>query len=152
MKHMGKRAVTVLLAAAMLLAMLAGCGAKSGVNQTVEEFEKACQALDARAMLACMNPTVAEPILAVMDLFGIGDTDDMLETLTGALNLFGDAGDKTEEWLKTVKITPKSYEFNSDKDRCTVLATLSYGGEGERTVTIDLILKEDIWYISDFDF
>ena len=87
-----------------------------------------------------------------MDLLGVEDTSGVLEELVGILGIFEGAGEKTEEFIQSIKIDPQKYEFNSDKDKCTVLAELSYGEEEAKTITIDLVLKDEVWYISDLDF
>lgn len=152
MKNTVKRFAAMLLAAIMMLTLLTGCGAKSAVKETVDNFETACHALDVRAMLECMNPTVSRPLLAAMDILGVADTSGVLEELVGILGILEGAGEKTEEFIQSIQIDPKEYEFNSDKDKCTVLAELSYGEEKAKTITIDLILKDEVWYISDLDF
>ena len=152
MKNTVKRFAAVILAAIMMLTLLTGCGAKGAVKETVSNFESACHALDVRGMLECMNPTVSKPLLAALDLFGVGDTSGVLEDLVEILGIFEGAGEKTEEFIQSIKIAPQKYEFNDNKDKCTVLAELSYGDEKAKAITIDLVLKDEVWYIKDMDF
>lgn len=152
MKQTMRRAAAVILMAAMMLAVLTGCGAKSDVKKTISNFETACQALDVRGMLECMNPTIANPILTAMNLLGVEDTSGALEELVGIIGIFEGAGEKTEEFVQSIKIDPNDFTFNDDKDECTVSAELSYGEDNVKTITIDLLLKDEAWYISDIDF
>ena len=152
MKQTVKRMAAVVLAAVMMLTLLTGCGAKGAVKETISNFETACHALDVRGMLECMNPTISKPLLTALNLLGVEDTSGVLEELVGILGIFEGAGEKTEEFVQSIKIAPQKYEFNDDKDKCTVLAELSYGEEKAKTITIDLVLKDETWYISDLDF
>lgn len=152
MKKTMQRTAAVILMAVMMLTLLAGCGAKSDVKKTISNFESACQALDVRGMLECFNPTIANPILTAMNLLGVEDTNGALEELVGILGIFEGAGEKTEEFVQSIKIDPNDYTFNDDKDKCTVTAELSYGAKNPKLITIDLMLKDEVWYISDIDF
>lgn len=141
------RLAALAAAAVLTLCLLSGC-ASSGVKNTLSRFEAACQNLDMEEMLACVDPTVSGPILSAMELLGIEDTSDTLDRLVAALGLFGDAGQRTEELLQSIRITPRSYDFNSAKDSCTVDADFSWDGSEAQPVTIRMVLKEDVWYIS----
>lgn len=152
MKKIMRRAAAIILTAAVLLSLLAGCGAQSDVKNSISEFESACQALDVKRMLECMNPTISKPILGALDLFGVEDTSGTLEQLAGALDLFGDAGQVTEELVQSIRIKPSNYVFNDAKDKCTVTAELSYGDGDSKIITLQMILKDGNWYISDIDF
>lgn len=152
MKKMMRRAAAVILMAAVLLSLLAGCGPKNDVKSTISEFESACQSLDVKGMLECINPTVSKPILGALNLFGVEDTSGTLEQLVGALDLFDDAGQVTEELVQSIRIKPNNYAFNDAKDKCTVTAELSYGDGDSKIITLQMILKDESWYISDIDF
>lgn len=147
-----RRAAAVLLTTAVLLSLLAGCGPKNDVKSTISEFESACQSLDVKRMLACVNPTVAKPILDALNLFGVEDTSGTLEQIVGVLDLFDDAGQVTEELVQSIQIKPSNYAFNDAKDKCTVTADLSYGDGDSKIITLQMILKDGSWYISDIDF
>ncbi len=152
MKKMMKRVTVVTLTAVMLLTLLTGCGAKGAVKETISNFESACQALDVRGMLECVNPTISKPILTAMNLLGVDDTSGTLEELVGILGIVEGAGEKTEEFVQSIEIKPDEFTFNGDKDECSVSAELSYGEEKTKAITIELILKDEIWYISNLDF
>ena len=147
MRQKPVRLTALATAAILALCLLSGC-ASSGVKSTLSRFESACQTLNAKEMLACVDPTISDPLLSAMELLGIEDTSETLDRLGAALGLFGDAGEKTEELLQSIRITPRSYDFNSDKDRCTVAADFSWEGSESHTVTIRMVLKEETWYIS----
>lgn len=140
------------LASAVLLALLAGCGGKSGVNDTISQFESACHTLDVKGMLKCIDPTIAKPILGAMDLFGVEDTTGTLDQLAGVLDLFDDAGQTTAGVIRSLRLKPNNYVFNDAKDKCTVTAELSYGDGGSRVVILQMVCKDECWYIADMDF
>lgn len=152
MEKMIRRAAAVLLTAAFIVSVLVGCSAKNDVKDTISAFESSCQSLDVKGMLACINPTISKPILSAMDLLGVEDTSGTLELLAGALDLFGDAGQSTEEFVQSIRIKPNSYVFNDAKDECTVTAVLSYGDDDSKIITLQMILKENSWYIGDINF
>ena len=152
MKKIMRRVAAAILTAAVLLSLLAGCSPKNDVKSTISKFESACQSLDVKGMLACINPTVAKPILGALDLFGVEDTSGTLEQLAGVLDLFDDAGQATEELVQSIRIKPDNYVFNDAKDKCTVTAELSYGDGDSKIITLQMILKDDSWYIADIDF
>lgn len=152
MKKTMHRLCAVILMTVMLLTLLTGCGAKSDIKKTISTFESACQELDVKGMLECMNPIISKPILGAMNLFGVEDTSGLLDKLVGTLSFFEAAGNATEEFIQSIEITPNDFAFNSDKDECTVLAELSCGEENTKTITINLVLRDEIWYISDIDF
>lgn len=146
------RAAALALVVCLLLAAFAGCGSSSkrGVEQLLGDFERACRKLDVEAMLSCINPDVAEPILNIMKILGIDDTEETLDKIVAFLGFFGDAGDSAEELISSIKIEPEKYEFNDGEDECSVTAKVSCGDESE-TVIIECIEKDGSWYISGFD-
>lgn len=152
MKKIMRRWIAVILTVVAMMTLLVGCGAKNKVKATISGFESSCQALDVRGMLACVNPTISNPILNAMDLFGVEDTSGTLEQIVGALNLFGDVGQTTEEFVQSIQIEPSSYVFNDNKDACTVTAMLSYGDGESKIITLKMILKDDSWYIAGISF
>ncbi len=151
MKQRVKRVVALSLAAVMMLMLFTGC-ARSEIKETISKFEAACQALDFKGMLECMNPTIAKPVLSALELFGVTDTSGLLDTLTSTLNIFSTAGDSTEEFIQSIKIKPSGYDFNDAKDECKVSAKLSYGDENEKEITVKMVMKNEAWYISSIDF
>ncbi|MGN0969078.1 MAG: hypothetical protein ACI4O3_07380 [Oscillospiraceae bacterium] len=152
MKKMMRRMAAAILAAAVMLTLLAGCGAESSVKDTISEFESACHALDVRGMLECVDPTVSKPVLSALNLLGVENTSETLTDLIGVLGIFGDADRVTQEFIQSIHIVPNDYAFNADKDECSVVAALSYGDDNSETITIQMVCKEDAWYISNFDF
>lgn len=147
MKKKILRSAAALLLAAVMLTLMSGCE-KTDVKSTISKFESSCQALDVKGMLECVNPTISKPVLAAMELLGVGDTSDTLDKLVDILGIFGEAGQTTEEFIQSIKIEPSDYDFNDEKDECTVTATLSYGDGESKTITIQMILNDDVWYIS----
>ena len=145
------RVAAIALAAVLMLVVLTGC-TNSGVKKTISSFESACQSLDVRGMLECVNPTISKPLLGALNLLGVEDTSGLLDDVVNALGMFDNAGESTEEFVKSIQIKPSDYAFNGDKDECDVTATLSYGESKEKEITIHMILKNDVWYISKISF
>ena len=148
MKQHIRRIVPLALVSALLLALLAGCGGeKNKVASAISQFEGACQELDVRGMIECMDPAISGPLLSAMDLFGVEDTSGALDQLVGALDLFDGAGQQTEDLVQSIRIEPKEYDFNDDRDTCTVTAELSYGDSEPRSITLQMVLEDETWYI-----
>lgn len=152
MKTTVRRLCAVILMTAMMLTLLTGCGAKGDIKKTISTFESACHELDVKGMLECMNPIISKPILGAMDLFGVEDTSGLLDKLVGTLSFFEAAGEATEEFVRSIEFNPTDFAFNSDKDKCTVLAELKYGEDTTKVVTIEMILRDEVWYIGNIRF
>jgi hypothetical protein len=146
-KTYGIRSLALLLLTVSLVAALSGC-AKSEVQSTISTFEAACQDLDVRGAISCLDPKISSPILSAMDLLGIEDTSGLLNTLVDTLGVYDPSQGEAEAFIRSIRITPQSYTFNSDKDECTVSAQLSYGEDGSEAITLQMILSDDTWYIA----
>jgi hypothetical protein len=146
-KPHGIRGLALLLLIVSLVAALSGC-AKSEVQSTISTFEAACQDLDVRGAVSCLDPKVSSPILSAMDLLGIEDTSGLLNTLVDTLGVYDPSQGEAEAFIRSIRITPQSYTFNGDKDECTVSAQLSYGEDESDTITLQMILSDGTWYIA----
>jgi hypothetical protein len=141
----------MLMMLTLLIGILSGCGEKSDINKTLDTFEAACQTLDVKGALGCVNPSVASPVLTVLDLLGVDDTSGALDCLVSTLSVFGNIGTSTEEFMQSLKIEPEDYAFSEEKDSCEVGAVFQYG-TGEEPETMDVVIScvkvDDEWYIS----
>jgi len=145
------RILALTLLVVILIGTLCGCGAKSDIDKTLSSFESACHSLDVRGVIECLDPALSDPVLTVLDLIGVDDTSGALDALVDKLNVFGNAGVSTEEFMESLKIKADEYEFSDDKTACDVRAEFQYGtGEEPHTmdVTIHMIKVDDGWYIS----
>lgn len=148
------RTAALLTMVVILMAFATGC-AKADVKKVIKEFETACRSLDFMGMLDCMDPAIAEPVKGILMLFGANNTDSMLDEVVSLLGIFGDLGSNAETAIQSVSIKPENYMFNDAKDACTVTAALTVETEESsvtRNVTVELILKEEQWYIRSMQF
>lgn len=150
-----KRVVALLLSVTMLLALLTGCGEKSKVKKLFQDYEEACHSMDMEAMADCFNPAVVGAITGgIMGAFGL-DRESLFGLLAG-LVYFADEyseGDM-EEMLGSVKLTPRDYVFNDEKDECDVTAESNYILNGDEASYVNVYHCEkvgDKWYIFDVD-
>ena len=151
MKKEMQKVLALTLLAAMLIGLLCACGAKSEIDNSLEGFESACQDVDVRGVIECLDPALSGPVLAVLNLLGVDDTSGAMDALVEKLGVFGNAGVSAEEFMQSLNIKTNDYEFNSDKSACDVQAEFQYGtGDEPRSmnVTIHMIKVDDDWYIS----
>lgn len=145
------RGCCILLIAALLTGVLSGCGEKSEIGDLLSRFESACQELDVRAVLECVDPAISSPVLTVLDLAGVEDTSGTLDLLVSTLSIFGNVGTGTEEFMRSLTIEPEDYEFDSKKESCQVSGKFQYGN-GDSPRTMDVIIRcvkvDDQWYVS----
>lgn len=146
-----RRGIAMTAMVAVILLLVSGC-AKSEIKSAISKFESSCQALDVKGMLECVDPAISKPMLGILDLLGVEDTSDTLDNLVGILGIFDNAGQETEEFVRSIKIDPSGYEFNDAKDECLVTAALSYGDGEKEPITIKMILTNGGWYISSIAF
>ena len=144
--------VAIILTAAIILTCMTGCfGEKGAVNKLLNKFEAACRAADADAILDCINPTIANPVRSTLSLFGVGSLNSALDTVLGLVGLIDLGNSNPAEVLSSVRITPKSHTFNSEKNKCDVAVEVIYS-TGTQTVTNMYIVScakyADEWYIT----
>ena len=148
MKQKMKRVLCLLLSLTLSALLLTGCGEKNAVKGRISDLESAVRAGNIGRVLQCYDPSVSSTLQSAMSLFGL-DSD----SVSGFLELIGlPAADEDEATglLSTLKITPQSYEFSSDKTSCAVTVTISYtlfGEEHQEEATINCIEVDGEWYI-----
>lgn len=136
---------------------MTGCNSKaSQIKDTLSEFEYACRNLDVDAMLDCIDPDVSDPIRLGIALFGTVADMDYEEVVEGLFGNIGrgefDSSYEAEDFLDT--ITVSDVKVKAQKDTAVVTCKISFELAGEafnRDTTIDMVRKNDKWYIADFD-
>lgn len=156
------RGVAVLLAAAILLLALAGCGGgdKKGVNALLERFESSCRTLSISGICDCIDPAVMKPIKSLINILDldelgqVGELSGLLDELVDALGLGGVLDLSSEDVLSGLTITPAKYEFSNKGASCKVTADVAYtiGGEDySSSVDLHCIKVDDAWYLGSAD-
>lgn len=129
---------------------------KESIKQTLVNFQSACNNADIDGMVDCINPTISKPIQVGMALISTlsGDAyDEMLEEISTNIadSVFGqDYGGM--DFLKSISFSDMKITVN--KDKATVECTIQYKIAGElfdNYTTINMIKKDDDWYISGVD-
>ena len=154
MKKRMMRIVALALTLILMISLLTGC-AKSGVKEVIGKFEAACVAVDAEAMLDCMDPSVTKPIRSILDLFGPDNLNGIVSDIFKVVDFINFEGTDPEDVLATVKIEPDTYTFNDAKDECKVTAVVTYivdGTEKSQVAIFDCIMVDEVWYIASADF
>lgn len=156
MKKVLRYLVTIVLIVTMTMEMT-GCTSKaSQIKDTLSEFEYAARNLDVNAMLKCIDPDISDPIrlgLALVSTFSDADYEDLVDGLFDNLGAseFGSSFN-AEDFLSTISVSdPK---IKTKKNRAVVTCKLSFELAGEqftRDATIEMIEKDDKWYIASFD-
>lgn len=152
-----KRFVAVLLAAAMMLTALTGCGGDTDeIKDTLAEFEYACQSLDLDAMLDCIDPDVAEPIQFALSVYSITtdqDVEDLLDLFVDSVFGSNASALDAEELLSYISITNQKVKVK--KNTATVSCSLSVELDGktyDMDLTINMTKADDRWYIAGIEF
>lgn len=145
-----KRIIALLLCLVMTMALLTGCGEKSGVKKLLGAYEDACQTLDVEAMAECFNPTIVDPVMSILGVFGIelSDLNSLLSSIVSFADDYGEA--QLEELYQSMKIKPTGYVFNEAKDECDVSAEVSFTVDGTQKSEIKVFhceLVDEAWYI-----
>lgn len=150
-KHI--RILALLLACVFILTALSGCGgAGNEIKILLKEFEISCRNLDVRGMLACFNPSVSDPVLTLMTVFGIDDTTELLNKITPLLNNFGSLGVSAENFFSSITITAQKFDYSKNGTHCDVTAEISYGDQRTVKAIISCAETQGKWYIFGFDF
>lgn len=156
MKKVFRYLVTIMLIVTMAFGMT-GCASKtSQIKDTLSEFEYACCNLDVNAMLKCIDPDVSDPIrlsLALVSTFTDTDYEDLVDGLFDNIGAseFGSSFD-AEDFLSTISVSDA--KVKTKKNRATVTCKINFELAGEqfkRDATIEMIEKDDKWYIYSFD-
>lgn len=148
MKQKMKRGLCLFLSLMLSVLLLAGCGEKSAVKGRISDLESAVRKGSIEGVLQCYDPSVSSTLQSAMSLFGLSS-----ESVSDFLQMLGLSVDSEEEatgLLSTMKITPQSYEFSSDKTSCKVTVIVSYtlfGETHEEETTINCIEVDGKWYI-----
>lgn len=145
MKNIKHYIIVGLIISSMLF--LTACGEKGDIKKTIAAFESACQSADVEAVLDCFTPEVASTTKLALNVVGV-DINEQFVKLLSLVGMFDFASDEPSEVLKTIAIKPSSYEFNDNKDKCTVSAVMTYEVDGSKK-DMDIKLKfkkvDDEW-------
>lgn len=162
-----KRAVSLMLTLALLIACLSGCSAfqkivkhSSDSEQKIEPTEKvedvidrcniACNNTDIEGILDCVDPQIAKPIRATLKVaksIGGKDDEDMLNTVVGLL-ANSDVEDSFEV-CESLDVEVDSLE--QDGDTATAELKFSYELDGQKyigTTTAKCKYMDGQWYIT----
>lgn len=136
-----------------------GCGSadKQKCKEVIGNFERSCNALDVKGILNCIDPTVSDPIKALLALGNIISDQSLDEYLIEIMdNVSGGLADEigaedssASEVFASIQITPEKYMVKSEKGMvsCTAIFLIK-GMEITKKIDIDMIKKNDGWYIS----
>lgn len=156
---MWRRRKFVAFAWIIIIVMLSGCGMsrKTECRELIEEFTRSCNEKDLKAMLNCINPTVSDPIKALLTLGNIVSGQEVDQYIVEVMDsIIGDleGSDETEEGLddqliSTIQIEPEKYHVKSEKGTIYCKAVFLINGmDMEKYVNIEVIKKHDTWYIA----
>ena len=139
--------IAIILSVITLLFVLTGCGEQGKIKKLFKQYETACRKGDAAGMIMCYTPEEGKPILVVIKALGIENTlmDIMKWADESALT---ESGKDLQSTLKTIKIKPVSYDFNTDKTYCEVKAECSIGKQDPKEVEFHCVLVDKIWYFT----
>lgn len=156
MKKVLRYLVTIMLIVTMTIGMTGCTSNASQIKDTLSEFEYAARNLDVNAMLKCIDPDVSDPIrlgLALVSTFSDADYEDLVDGLFDNLGAseFGSSFN-AEDFLSTISVSDA--KLKTKKHRGVVTCKINFELAGEqftRDATIEMIEKDDKWYIASFD-
>lgn len=153
-----KRYISAILLTVIMLFGTTGCTSKSSqINDTLSEFEYACQNLDVNAILKCIDPDISNPIrlgLAIFSTIADADYEDIVDGLFDNISsLEFDFDFNAKEFLRTISITDTEVKAKKNTAVVTCKAGFELAGEYfDKYAEIDMIKKDEKWYISSLDF
>ncbi len=162
-----KRAVSLMLTLALLIACLSGCSAfqkivnhssdsevkispTEKVEDVIDRCNVACNNTDIEGILDCIDPQIAKPIRATLKVaksIGGKDEEDMLNTVVGLL-ANSDVEDSFEV-CESLDVEVDSLE--QDGDTATAELKFSYELDGQKyigTTTAKCKYIDGQWYIT----
>lgn len=154
-----KRIFCLMMVLVMMTFCVTGCGKKEQKECEIvlDEFEYACNELDADAILRCINPKISDPIkigLAFVTNWTSMDTEDMVDEIAAAL-----VGSLDEMQLDATEMFQsmelETVDFESEDGYGALLSKVTFetmGVEVEKYVVFDMIHVDDQWYIDGFSF
>lgn len=143
----------------MIALCMCGCGnsKKKQCKDVIKEFETSCNALDVKGMLNCINPTISDPIKALLALGQIVSDQNLdeyvveiVDSVAGGLRNSLEVDDiSMSELISGVKITPEKYKLKSTKGSVTCIAEFNINEmQIKKSICINMIKTNDTWYIS----
>lgn len=142
----------------MLILQLAACGnEKDECRNVLDEFEYACNELDADAMLRCINPKIADPIrlgLSLLTHMTDKDIDDYVDEIAESLiETMDEVNIDATELFHSMKLEVTKVKAKGKKALAYVNITFeTMGVEMEKYGVFQMIQVDDIWYIESFSF
>lgn len=156
MKKVFRYLVTIILIVIMTMG-ITGCASKaSKIKDTLSEFEYAARNLDVNAMLKCIDPDISDPIrfgLAVFSTITDADYEDLVDGLFDNLGVseFGSSFN-AEEFLSTISVSDAKLKIKKHTAVVTCKINFELAGQKfSRDASIEMIEKNDKWYIHSFD-
>ncbi|KIR01531.1 hypothetical protein P261_00345 [Lachnospiraceae bacterium TWA4] len=137
---------------------LTGCFGKNTeeVNNSINEFEYACQNMDVRAILDSIDPDISDPIRLAFALYSGATGQDYEDFIDGIVDtivgqVFGTTV-QPRSFLSSLEIsdTKCSVKKSSASVGCHINFEIA-GEKFKREAIINLIKQDDKWYIVNFD-
>lgn len=156
MKKKMKKLLVLLLSIIMLLSMSGCTSDKSQIKDALSEFEYSCQNLDVDAMLACIDPDIADPIRFGVAVYSQVQGDDYEDVMDGILEclITSQAGESvdSEAFFSTISFSDEKIE--KKKAYANVACKVNFEMAGEqftRDANIQMVKRDDKWYVVSFD-
>jgi hypothetical protein len=159
-----KRALSVLLAIALLALCLSGCSLfkkhsdpasgleertpRENVEALIGDCTEACHDMDLDAILDCVNPKLADPMRSMLKVAGVsGKSDEELLELVGTY--MGAEAANYSEFCETLSTEIGDVQIHGEKADATVKYTFEQNGQtyaGEAAVNCTRV--DGKWYIT----
>lgn len=148
-----KKYIVCLLIIGMLFSLSACSSGEEEIQATLTDFVRACQDLDVKAMLKCIDPAIARPVSNGLSLVGLFTDIDSENLIEDVFDLLFDKDVDPSEFLSGIQFSNLKIEQDGDEAivKCILTAEIS-GEQLEYKTEIDMIQEEDHWYISNVRF
>ena len=147
------RSACILVALALAVSLLTGCGSQSGPEKTIQNFVTAYNKLDMNAMLDCLEPTQAEAVRSLVNIAGSLTIGVSGQDLLNIMPLFSgmstyDATGNLVSATPELEIDVKDTKISGNAATCTVDMRVTIAGETQQQeTTISLEKQDGVWYI-----
>lgn len=132
-----------------LTGTLTACSEKSGINDTLNEFEHSARNMNIDAMLRCIDPMVSDPVHDVVSIYHLVARETIEDTISKFIKSVFNKDIELSEFLTGMSFEEREIKVTGKKGvvRCRLNVEIR-GASFSREIKIIMHRVTDKWYIA----